>query len=461
MDPIDYSSTFNNIPSPNQAFMQGVQGGAAMQQLQVQQQQAAAGQQRKVQMQADMSALSQNPTTQAIGAMSIKYPELSEQFKRSFDMVDPAQKQSRLDHATQVYAALHNGAPDVAQQLLGDQAAAARNSGNEAEAQHADTMAALVKEHPQFAQTTAGLMLSSALGPDKFAAAFPAIGGEQRAEQQAPADLMKKQADARKAGADAAVAVGTVPALIQKPVEENLSAVAKRRVDDLNVQIGQADSETKRGQLVLERDKFIAEQGLKAGAVGTDTQNQMDGINDSIDLVKKLKIHPGLVGGVFTDGPVWGKDAAGIGGVGTTSGKILSLLPGSDATNFRTMVETLKSKQFLTQAKEMKGMGALSDAEGARIERAVASLDTSQSMSSFQTALGVIQATLEKGQAKLIASGKLPKTGGAFVVDHPVLGKISEGDINRLLTKNPGSTREQVIQYLSSVKNTGGASGNY
>ena len=50
----------------------------------------------------------------------------------------------------------------------------------------------------------------------------------------------------------------------------------------------------------------------------------------------------------------------------------------------------------------------------------------------------------------LVVEGKLPKEGGAFVMRHPVYGNVGDSDITRLMSKNPGATREQVIQYLRS-----------
>lgn len=428
--------------------MQGVQSGAGMQQLQLQQQQqqlaaqqqqAAAAQQQ--QMNADMGAVYQNPTPDAIARMTLKYPQLTKQFKDSYDMLDSSQKQSNLENMTRVGIAIQSNRMDVATKLMQDQADALRNSGREHEAAGTEAMLKVFQTDPALAKISVGKMLATMAGPEKYAATMAGIGTEQRAQDQSAADLALKQAQAKKAGAEATVAAGTVPALIQKPIEDNLTAQTKRKVDEFNAQIAGADSETKRGQLVLERDKFIAEQAKTAGVQGADTQNQMDTLSQSITTVKALKDHPGLSSGT---------------GAG---GDFRAWFNSTDAKDFRAMAETVKSQQFLTQAKEMKGMGALSDAEGARIEKAVSSLDFAQSTKQFKNALGVIQTTLEKGQAKLIASGKLPKTGGAFVMDHPTMGKVTEGDINRLLVQHPGATREQVIQFLNS--STGGASGNY
>lgn len=446
MEPINYTSAFADLPSPNASFMQGVKDGAGIQQLQAQQQQAQAAQQQALQMKADLAALSQNPTTQAIGAMSIKYPQLSENFKRSFDMLDPGQKQARLDQATQVYAALHNKQPDIAVKLLNDQAEAQRNSGNEQDAKSAETVAALIQAHPEFAQTTAGLLISSALGPDKFAAAFPAIGGEQRAQEQAPADLAKKNADAVKAGAEATVAAGTIPALIQKPTEDNLTAQTKRRVDEFNAQIAGANSETERGRLTLERDKFIAEQAKTQQNAGSQAQEALDGANFVLETIARVKDHPGLNAGTGT------------------GSSIRSFFSSSDGADFKRQAEVLKSQSFLSALSKMKeagiSLGQVTEIEGKKLEESIANLNPGdQSTSAYKNQVNVLYKQTEKFVNKIVASGKLPKAGGAFVMDHPAMGKVTDGDINRLLVQHPGATREQVIQFLNS--STGGASGNY
>lgn len=68
-------------------------------------------------------------------------------------------------------------------------------------------------------------------------------------------------------------------------------------------------------------------------------------------------------------------------GLGYISGKssILPVVPGTAAADARAMVETLKSQTFLSQIGEMKGMGALTDAEGAKLTTSISSLDLRQS----------------------------------------------------------------------------------
>lgn len=451
--PIDYTSAFANIPSPQESFMQGVRDSATMQQLQAQRQQQAmalqqaeAARQQQIRMQNDLGALSQNPTSAGIAKFTTRYPHLSEPMKRAFDMLEPAEKQTQLNNWNQVSAAFETNHPEIAIKLMREQATALRNSKNEREAGAAEAMANLAETDPVFAKILTGKMLATISGPEKYAEAMAKLGGEQRAQEQAPADLAKKRAEAAKSGAEAIVAAETIPAMIDKPMQENLSAAAKRRVDDLNVQIGQADSETKRGQLVLERNKFIAEQGKKTQETGAGAQEAMDSANALLDQIRGVSSHPGLEAGT-----------------GTLSG-IRSFFNSSKGNDFRKAVEGLKAPVFLNELGKLKAagvtLGAVTEAEGKKLEQRIANLDTDQSTPAFKNQVGVLLRDTEKFIEKVKASGKLPTKGGAFVMDHPKLGKITEGDINRMITQNPGATRAQVMEYLRTVQ-AGGASGDY
>jgi hypothetical protein len=203
VSPEDYSGAFANIQPPAQAFMQGLQGGAALQQVQAEQAQQQAASARKQQMQSDLAALSMNPSAQSIAEASLKYPELSEPFKRSLDMLTPAQQQAKINAAGPVHAAALAGEYGVAAKQLREHADALQNSGQEQEAKQTRAMADMIEQHPETATTTTGMLLAAAMGPEKYAAAFKDIGAEDRAAAEAPSDLAKKRADASTAQADA------------------------------------------------------------------------------------------------------------------------------------------------------------------------------------------------------------------------------------------------------------------
>ncbi len=248
MGPIDYSGAFAD-QTPQDAMLKGLQVGSAMQEMQAKRAQAEAAALQKKQMSEDMQALYNDPTPANIARTSLKYPQLSEGFKRSYDMMEPLQRQESLDHLTQVGAALQHNRMDVAEKLMREKAAGLRNAGKEREAAGTEAMLDTFKMDPNLAKITVGKMLAATAGPEKYAASMAALGGEQRAEDQAPADLAKKKADAIKAGADASVAVATAPAVVEKAGLAN----AELR--------SQMEDRTKR--FALDQDKFQTETQLK------------------------------------------------------------------------------------------------------------------------------------------------------------------------------------------------------
>ncbi len=198
MDPINYDI---NVATPFQAGLQGFQGGLAISDALRQQKLVQQQQQQQQIMQNDLGLLAANPSPTATdyAAMMTKYPQLSDHFKKSWDVLSADQQQNKLQNATQVHAALTQGRPDVAVQLMQNQVDAYKNSGNDKEAQAADTMRKLIQLDPSTARTTSGLLLSSIMGPDKFASTFNTLGNETRAQDQAPSALEKSRAEAKSA----------------------------------------------------------------------------------------------------------------------------------------------------------------------------------------------------------------------------------------------------------------------
>ena len=226
----------------------------------------------------------------------------------------------------------------------------------------------------------------------------------------------------------------------QKTAQEIAKSKADAKVAEFNAQIAAANSETQRGQLTLERDKYIQEQAKLNQTQGNAAQDGMDALTQGLQTIKSIKEHPGLT-----------SNAAWLGGVGSTTGKIAGLIPGTDRKDLEGLVDTLKSQQFLAGVKQLTGMGSLSNSEGEKIGAAVASLNLDQSPQAFKNALGVIEANMTKAQQKTVARGQLPTNGGAYVATVPGIGVVDEGHINAVLKATPGATRDQVIKYLQSV----------
>jgi hypothetical protein len=74
---------------------------------------------------------------------------------------------------------------------------------------------------------------------------------------------------------------------------------------------------------------------------------------------------------------------------------ITSYLPGSDAQTVKAKIETLKSQSFLNEVEKMKGLGALTEAEGQRLVSAIGSLDRDMPEKAFKAELSKIRGYME------------------------------------------------------------------
>lgn len=70
-------------------------------------------------------------------------------------------------------------------------------------------------------------------------------------------------------------------------------------------------------------------------------------------------------------------------------------IPGSDAANFEARLDTFKAQTFLPMVSSLKGMGALSDAEGKKLSDAVGALSPKMSEKAFRDSIGKIRGQLE------------------------------------------------------------------
>lgn len=129
---------------------------------------------------ADVEAIGKLPREaqpQAIIALMAKYPKQSDALKRRYDAQDEAVKASDFRAAAEVYSFVQNGAPDKAAALIrkridADKAAGLDTSDDE------DIAVALESGDPAKIQQAAaqiGWQLSTAAGPEKFAATYGAL----------------------------------------------------------------------------------------------------------------------------------------------------------------------------------------------------------------------------------------------------------------------------------------------
>lgn len=96
------------------------------------------------------------------------------------------------------------------------------------------------------------------------------------------------------------------------------------------------------------------------------------------------------------------------------------ILLGTDRFGFEKLVEQAKSGAFLTAIEQMRGLGALSNAEGSAATAAITRMNTSLSYDDFMKALndyrGIVQQGMQRAQAKLGATGAGGNSGAGWQV---------------------------------------------
>lgn len=270
MEPINYNI---DVATPMQSMLQGFQGGLGIRTAMQQQQQLKQQQEAQLQMQKDLAAVANNPNAgaQDYAGIMLKYPQLADHFKKSWDVLSADQQQNKLQHSAQVYSALQSGNPDIAVDLLNKQAEAYKNSGKEQDAQAAQHLAQMIQVSPQTAKTTAGLMLSSVMGTDKFAQTFGTLGDQNHADQKQPYEVQKLAAEADAAGSNA-----------QIKRAEAQTAPEKFLLDNANTR---SQINERAGRLQLDKDKLTSDVQMKLYELGQKAGQLDEGakkiINDS------------------------------------------------------------------------------------------------------------------------------------------------------------------------------------
>lgn len=126
--------------------------------------------------------------------------------------------------------------------------------------------------------------------------------------------------------------------------------------------------------------------------------------DETLGFIDDVRKHPGL-------------DA----GTGMTS--VFNQVPGTSGYDFQNRVNQLLSGGFLTAIDQLRGMGALSNAEGQTATRAISRMDTATSKEEFLAALDDYERVVKQGRER--AAGKLESAPATSVA--PVKGVTQSG----------------------------------
>ena len=247
---------------------------------------------------------------------------------------------------------------------------------------------ALTQLGPDASETDVVKTVAKYGSPDKVLAVVQNAQDKRAARDQA-LEQARITADAKveaaKAAAEAKIEAareaGASRAQIAQMQADSRVMVAQMNVESRN-QTAQLMAGLKaQGMATKEEEKKTKDEERKAGLVAS--------FDSALSTLERINNHPGK------------KAAVGFGGTS------MSMVPGTDAAGFAAQLETFKAQVFLPQVQALKGMGALSDAEGKRLTAAVGALTQTMSQAEFDSQITIIKNDLEAARAR--ASGnKLP-----------------------------------------------------
>lgn len=354
VQPIDYLAQLQQ-PDISGQFIGGLQTGQA---LKAQQQQKAQAEQYS----ADLQQYLAEPTAQGAAAMTAKYPKQREAFKQAWDIQSKDQQDANFRAGTQVYSAIQSGRPDVAAQVLNENITAMENAGQDSSA--LKTIRETLQRDPKITGAQIGLTLSS-LEPDRWAK----VAGELRASEQAPFDLTEKQAKAQKAAVDANFAESMAVQELAKKGWDIAKIQNDIGISRQNSQIAAMNAGLARETNDLKRQELMQKV--------QDAQAKRDG--EVLEKTAQVETGRAAIDNMLNSADRILKTPAGV--ISSAAGPISSKLPtlSSDTADLEELITTMASQAFMAQIPNLKGMGALSNAEGEKLQSSLQNLSLRQS----------------------------------------------------------------------------------
>ena len=164
------------------------------------------------------------------------------------------------------------------------------------------------------------------------------------------------------------------------------------QIAQMNAALRGANSDVQR-QLIEQRIQDLQSKASeKEATLQSQAQGRVAAFDSALETLDVLSKHPGK------------KDV-----VGAVSGGLVSMIPGTNAAGFASQLETFKAQTFIPQVAALKGMGALSDAEGKKLTAAVGALDTKMKQSEFDSQVSKIKADLEAAKQRAMKMPGMPK----------------------------------------------------
>lgn len=359
--PINY---YDMIPDFRREALQETQNQLGIAQLQQQRAQAAAQQQQMQQMRAFQAEL---PTAindpQKLQELAVKYPTQvgaikdQLQFRNEQDIAAVSSATGDLQTAAQV-------GPEAVAQAIVKHASTIQQKGVAPQ----QLMQLYVNDPSQFSNFLGTVKLGALSAKDQFAVQNDQQKNALTARgQDMTAETARRGQDITVRGQNISAQNSAYDRQIKQA--ELQDKVLDRQISRETNQLKLADLQQKQIDARSKADQARSERQAAA-------QGAVDTFSTALDSLNELDTSPGLTKSV-----------------GFSS--MFPTVPGSDAANFEARLDTFKAQTFLPMVQSLKGMGALSDAEGKKLSDAVGALSPKMSEPAFRASIGKIRGQLE------------------------------------------------------------------
>ncbi|MDX7485552.1 phage DNA ejection protein [Citrobacter freundii] len=362
VNPIDYSG--------GSGFLQGLKAYGGMQEIQqarMANEQAAAQQEALNAFKSDWQASFGDP--QKMSALVAKYPGQMDAIKAGIGFQDEQHQMSLGNAARDLRVAMATGNPQAVQLAAVKHAGVLNSVGSSV-----DDITQQFQQDPNGLANIVDAVGLSAMGAKDYYGVQ-----NDRAQRQNDAAKLQEQVRSNKAGEAVQWANNNIA---QQNVNLRRMELDDKKYDrqianETNA-IKLADLQDKRqqNQQAIEQAKRDKADAYNAG---------IDTLSRTIDTATKVLNSPGFTGYFGTNlNPLSSRH-----------------IPGTDAADTEALVDTLKSQGFMSGIQQMKGMGALSNAEGQKVMDAIGNLSASQSEKSARAAINTIISTTQRAQQRM------------------------------------------------------------
>lgn len=326
--------------------------------------------------------------TASMRQLFAEYPEMNEQIGKGMEGISADTRESLGNVAANFRMAVNAGTGD---QFVAKNAAELMRLGiDPKEAQR------LAKADPKGAVELADTIGMSALTPEKYFDVIGANEGRQIDREKLAETVRSNQAGEALTARGQDVQVRGQNLSYQSAMTGHSIARERLNLDRelkametqekvLDRRLARETNELKRTELEQKLDG-IRTQKEAAKAERYDTvASQVDSADRAIKTAQSIINSPGFTGYFGVNVNPFGS----------------RFLPGTDASDTSAIVDTLKSQGFMSGIQQMRGMGALSDAEGRKVMDAIGSLDSGMSEKQAKKSIEGIIETFEQGKKRL------------------------------------------------------------